>query len=446
MCSFFSQTHSKGLLTRVQKAEHDGHNVQDKLCKTIAKISEVNVTEFINATIALTDMNFVISDIQSFFNKFTKCLSFEKANGVSAINNINTLMYQLNTYVIPGFNAINNSAPVLAAVFGADNAVVVNRIFTSVNQTMNSTLSTLMSIQSGFQAAIAQGVTIDRSNIQNYYSVKDFERLILNMEDLIKQIRILLKVVDGFAASADIVDSIVDVVEKSSNSLSRPFRKALRDFDLTITSVKTQHDSLTEKSIGQMVRRAAEMNVLLGGSFFDNVNISNAKIQFNQAVSTISLALFQASDSFYSALYDFETNIKSNATVAMSNSSSLLANVTSFLAVQSGLKGTTAVKCLGEGTHGENLVKSFVDEFMTETRQCLESQQDVATSTHSKLIFKKQDVELNFLGAADAICGCVGTGDADAIVMTQTCIATVRYQFFSTSIRSVNSNNLILIA
>lgn len=425
MCSFFSDSHSKGLLKRVQKAEQDGHDVQDKLCKTIAKISEVNVTEFINASISLTDMHFVISDIQTFFNKFIKCLSFEKTSGVSAINNINTLLYQLNTYVIPGFNTINNTAPVLAVVFGADNAVVVNRIFMSVNQTLNSTLFTLMKIQSGFETAIAQGVIIDRSNIQNFYNTKDCESLMQNMEDLTKQIRILLKIVDGFSASAEIVNSIVHVIERTTNSFSRPFRKTLRDFDLTISSVKVQHDSLTEKSIGEMVRRAAEMNVLIGESYFDNVNISNAKTLFNKDVSSISLAFLQTSDWYYSALYDFETNIKTNATVAMSNSSALLANVTSFLSVQSGLKGTTAVKCLGEDTHGEKLVKSFVDEFMTEVRQCLESQQDVATSTHSKLIFKKQDVELNFLGAADAMCGCVETGDANSILKTETCIGKV---------------------
>jgi hypothetical protein len=427
---FYSMPQSKQLIETAHSSKKFGQDIIYKVTDTIQNIASINNTAFVNATGSLSELVYLMSTLDTYHNYFVDTLRLPLISGSALIQSINRLLFQLNTYVIPTLTKISATAAPIAAVFGDDNAFVINKTLGIMTISYNNTISLYTKYKVRIETALANGELIDNSNIFQYISSSDGGYIISNTTEIDNQMSSLAKIITGFNLVSQTMKSITNTIESTVQDTRFSYKKASLNFELSVISEQSKHVLATDKMIASLVEKTAIMNVKIQNSpISSSINVTLARQSLNKDISKISLDFNQASDYFLIALNEFEIAIKANASMAAVNTSKLIESVNLFVATEIGKKGTTGIKCLEKDSNGEKLVKRFVAEVVSNATNCLANQTALVTNTSSLVLFKKEDIQLNFMGASDLMCGCLPDNslfDADSYKSSIECLEKVR--------------------
>lgn len=424
---------SRRMIDLALSSKKFGEEITNKVVDAIVNIASLNDTVFINATSSLSDLVYLMKALDTYQDNFVDTLQLSVITGNGVITNINRLLSQLTTYVVPSLAKINATGAPIAAVFGDDNAFVLTKVVSNLDITYSNTINLYNQSKARIQAGLANGDIIDNANIFQYVSVSDMGSIIGNTTEIDKQMGNLKTIINGFSSVSQTIKSITNAIDSTVQDTRFSFKRSSRNFELTVISEQSKHVLATDEMIASLIKKTADMNVKIQTSPVSNsVNVTLARQLFNENIGFISLHFVYASYLFLTALNEYEIAIKSNASVSAVSTTALIETVKLFVATEIGKKGTTGIKCLQKESSGEKLVKKFVADVIGNATNCLANQTNLVTSTSSKILFKKEDVQLNFLGASEKLCGCLpnpGTFDADSFKSSVECFDKVSLSF-----------------
>lgn len=410
----------------MKRSRQTSHEITAKIIDITGDIGKLNITSFVNATNSLTDMQFSFEDIKTFYDKFEKCIKTRDINGQSVVRSIDVVLYQLETYVLPGFLAINNTGANIAAVFGMNNGVVISNVVTAINTTFNSTFTLLTSIRDGFSQAVDEGVDITTDNIRNYYNETLVKALTADLAEIEHQSKLLLNIVTGLDEVSDIVNDITSTIIRTKRTTSEQIQKVMREYQLTTNNVAIQMQISSSELILQVAKKYVTLLNMLTSRFYDSKQISEFRQLFSAELANITLNLNSISNSFVSGWFaDLDKNITSTQEILATNVTVMITNITEFYATQAAIHGQSSVKCLAENSDGKMAVKSLIKKRLSGISKCYEQQMSRSVQMQSLVVFRMEDIVLNAKGFSDTICKCVKEDDSSTVDEVVACIQPV---------------------
>lgn len=415
------------VLLGIQNASSAANSVSPNLCKVSKTVLKIPTEEFKDASEALSNINFFVMDIGNFYSSFLNCLN-DQTSAVMAgttIRNIQYLVYQLQTYVIPGSQGISENAEAIGNVFGSDNTDIIKTLADSAKSSYEKMVVNLKQISDDFKEATENGVEITNSNARGYVNTTVLASISSILRDLTLTTTNFNIVVQGFTVVTSQIESVASDMQTSAAATTDTFAAAVRAFSLTINNSKKRFTTRTDVNIMSTVFAFHDFENVLTNTFIEESEMRTQRDLTREYYTNISAALFNDNSYFQKMMLDFDLEFTDLITEARKESDKKIAELTGQVASIAAKSRGSASKCVGKTAQGPAEIAQVMSYFRNASNTCIQNQINVTIQAQTLKTFINEDVVLNFMGAADELCKCVIKGDKNVNERSKTCVQNV---------------------
>lgn len=383
--------------------------------------------EFVNATQALSNLVYNLRDVESFYNNFLNCLNDQEATATAGttIRNIQYLIYQIQTYVIPGADSIKSNAEAIGLVFGLDNNEVFETFADSYTMNFGAMVDSLKVVAADFQVAVDSGIEITLTNFKSYVNTTVLRQIASIFRDLTQAARNLDTVVTGFSAVTVQIESVSAGMQASAAKTTDAFAQAIRTFSLTVNNAKKRFTTRTDVNIMSVVVSLADFENVLSNTFLEDSEMRDQRDLTREYFTNISAVFFSDNSFFQKTLIDFESNFTTLVKNARIENDATFANLTAQVVEVAARSRGSASKCFSTTSAGPAAIAQIMGFYRNASVACIQNQINVTIQSQTLKTFINEDVVLNWIGAADELCSCTVLGDKNVNQESKKCVENV---------------------
>lgn len=402
--------HAKRLSKVVNKASTTIAQFDSSLCQVITTVHKFDSESYVEAGKALTDIEYLFQDLQAFYDSFLNCLNNQSETQTSSqsYRSIDNLVYQLEVYIISGFeDKLGGAASKLGAVFGDNVASIITKISSQYVEELTVVKSSLEILSENFETISELGseLTIDIIAAEiNVTALNDIITAFKDIVDTSNQVTTITVALVTITTTLDVVTSSISVVETNSTGM---ISKANYELDRAVQGARklfTKGILTYQSSIDDAF---AEFTLITSMKFTGDADIQVSRGKVDMFQISINQVLETISDSFVTM---FKDNLSAMSMQIQTLKDSVTAStqmVTDFLAQVVAMNSGNFVKCFGPSTNNSVIGLQLIQALGQNASTCISAQQNISLESQSLMSFIVEDVLLNVEGAADQMCGCM---------------------------------------
>lgn len=420
---------AKELSSAINKASTAIEQFASSQCQLVKTLLKFNTDNYISAGNAMTDVEFMIQDLQAFYSSFLTCLNNQNESSTTAasMQNIANLIYQLDTYVFTGLTKLTASATVLGAVFGEKVPPVITALseqFTKELEIVKKSLETLMA---NFKAIIEAGNDITVESLAVDISTTAITDMITAFKDITVSSQQMSFIINGFIKITTILDTVQSSVEVVKTNSTGTIKKAEYELEIISQASKTAFTKNILTQITSVSDAFAEFNLLASNLFTGDADATEFRGIVDSFVIEIKAVFEKASDSFTTIINASLKTMEEQIITLRKTVEESTTLVKSFLAEAVLMSSGNFIKCLGPDSNNSVVALQLIQALGMNSSSCITVQQNVSMKAQSLMTFIVEDVVLNVGGAADKLCGCSVGGGKKNVDKSKTCIKKVNF-------------------
>lgn len=411
----------------IKNSSAAGANVTAKLCVVTKTILKFSIPDFVSGSQALSNLVYNLRDVESFYSNFLNCLNDQAATATAGmtIRNIQYLIYQIQTYVIPGADNIKSNAEAIGLVFGSDNTEVFETFADSHSRNFGTMVDHLKVVAADFQVAVDSGIEITLSNFKSYVNTTVLQQITSIFRDLTQAAKNLDTVVSGFTTVTVQIESVSADMQANAATTTDAYSQAIRTFSLTVNNAKKRFTTRTDVNIMSVVVSLADFENVLSNTFLDDSDMRDQRDLTREYFTNISAVFFSDNSFFQKTLLDFESNFTTLVTNARIENDANFAKLTAEVVELTAKSRGSASKCFSKTADGPMKIAQVMKYYRDASVACIQNQINVTIQSQTLKTFINEDVVLNWMGAADELCGCVVKGDKNVNQESKDCVENV---------------------
>lgn len=410
------------------EASEAGGNVTEKVCVVTKTLLKFHMDDFVDGTKALSNLVYNMRDVESFYTNFLNCLNDQAvtATAGTTVRNIQYLIYQIQTYVIPGSENIKLTAKDIGHVFGRQNTAVFETFADAYENLFKRMVKQLKIVCEDFtQAHDAQHLEITKENLNSYVNTMVLKKITNIFRDLEQASRNLDTVVSGFTVVTETLETASAAMQVNAAATTDAFAQQQRALSLTLNNAKKRFTARTDVNIMSVVVSLADFETVLTSAFNEDNALIDSRNQARELFTQISGALFSDNTVYQNAINEYETGlIKAIFKARKSNEKNYEDFVADVIKMAAKSRGSAA-RCFGADSSGIMEINQIMKFYREAAVNCIDGQVNVTTQSQTLKTFINEDVVLNWMGAADELCGCIVKGDKLVNENSRKCVADV---------------------
>jgi hypothetical protein len=416
----------------LKAASAAGSKLSDNVCNVTKTILKISSPEFANASTALSNLNFNFMDIANFYANMLNCLSDQATPLAStSIRNLNHLIYQLQTYVIPGAKSINDHASAIGNVFGSDNTDIIQLHAKESIKHFEAMIEVLRTLVADFKVVVDNGIEITNSSARSFVNATVLVRCATILTEITVTTTHLSTVVSGFTNVTASIESVSSDLQTSAAATSQAFAAAARAFSLTINNSKGRFLTRTDVNIMSVVVALSDFETVLSNIFVDDDKMRNQRDLAREYYANITNALFNDNLFFQTLMLEFDRSFTENLDIARKESEKAISELTVTVSALAAKSRKSSATCFGKNSVGVAEILKVMEFYRNASSFCIQNQINVTIQAQTLKTFINEDVVLNFLGASDELCGCLKKDDKVVNEKSRQCVKDVRNQLLT---------------
>lgn len=398
------------------------------ICKTVKATLKFDKDSYKAASEALTDLEYVFSDINGFYSNFLNCLNDqnETATGVTTVRNLEILMYQLEIYVVTGIEQkLSGSADVLGQVFGEKTKDIITSISDSFREEFSKIKVNIETIRNSFQAIIDSGSEITIESINATLSESSFTEMVASFSKIETTSMQVSEVFANFATVTATLEKITSVVQSTKSNSTAMVNKADYNLDITVQASKKMFSNNTLKLESSIEESFSKFYEVAAVQFTGDSDVQESRTQVEQLVTEITSHFDEMSKAFTLIFTQSFTEFTRQITVMRDTVSTSTKQVTDYLADAVAQNSGSYSKCLAPEGNNSKMATALVEALGMNSSLCIAQQTNVSLVAQSLMTFIAEDVVLNLNGTSDRLCGCAVKGDSKVLERSKRCFKRV---------------------
>lgn len=419
---------TKDLSAEINKCSTAIQQFTPNLCTLVKTTLKTNRPEFQDAGNALTDIQYLFEDIQSFYGSFLSCLNEqnETSTAKSVISELNNLIYQLDVYIITVIDGkLASSVDAIGTVFGDKVKDVIIKIAAHFSEEFGSIKTSLGTLVTNFQAIVDSGGEISATTIATDFDLTPLNEMITafkNIYDTSLQINVVMK---GFVTIINVLDKATTAVKVTESVSKEMVKKSSYEMDTSIQAARSMFSKNVLQST-QLVTDAFSAFFTLSSTIFPgDVDIQMSRAIVDTFMLAINDALESTSDAMINTFSQELTALTTEITALKQTVSDSTAQVTDFLATSVKTNSASFITCLAVNSTNSKLSLALVASLGVDSSKCISAQSNVSLDASSLMTFIVEDVVLNVGGIANKLCGCSVNGGIKAVEKSKMCIDAI---------------------
>lgn len=398
------------------------------LCKVIQTTVKFDSDEFKRAGQALTDMEYLFADMQSFYDSFLNCLNNQnESQPISAsVNIVQNLIYQLDVYILTGIDAkLAGAAGPLGIVFGENVKIVIETIASQFTEEITIVKTSLETLTENFITLIESGSEITSESLSSDLNATAITDMITAFKDITVTSTQMSVIITGLVKITSTLDTVTTAVGIAENNATGTITKANYELDISIQASRkifTKNILRYESEINDAFGEFFALSSLL---FTGDADIQESRGKVDEFVIEINGIFDSISERFVEI---FTVNLSAVQAQIQSIKESVAASaqmVTDYLSESVAMNSGSFTKCFGPSSKNSVVAQQLIKTLGMNATSCIAAQVNVSLQAQSLMTFIVEDVVLNVKGAADKLCGCSVKGGKKDNEKTKKCIKKV---------------------
>ena len=376
----------------------------------------------------MTDLGYIYADIDGFYTNFLTCLNDQNdtVTAITTIQNIQVLLYQLDTYVITGIEQkLDSSAGVLGRVFGDKTRQIIEQIAMTSRMEFAKIKDDLTNIRDNFKAISDSGAEVTVESINATVSGEVFTLMIESFAKIETVTTQATEVFGNFAAVTETLENVTASVQTTKAGAAALVGRTEYALDITVQASKKMFSNNTLKLQADMEESFSKFYETAAMQFTGDADVQEARRRVETLVSEIN-SVFDADGNRFSLITsenfkDFSAHIKS----VKEGMTKKTKEVTDYLAEAVADNSGSYSKCLSaEGNNSKNAA-SLIENLGKNSSLCVAQQINTTMVAQFTATYISQDVVLNFNGTSDRLCSCAVKGDKKVEDKSKRCMLRV---------------------
>lgn len=386
-----------------------------------------------DATKALTDLVYNLRDIEHFYVDFLTYLNDQKTTVTAGttVRNLNHLIFQIQTYVLPGIDNIKDTAHAIGHFFGHPNTHVFETFAETSERGFRKMAKQLKKLSHDFHK-VEHHLEITKLNLLSVVDTEVLDKIIIIARDLTQNNLNLDTVVAGFTVVTETIETASDSMYKFQADTIDAYSQELRTFSLTVTNSKKRFTARTDINIMSIVVSLADFETVLANAktLIGSRRLGDHRDIVREYYTNISAVLFADNTYYQTMLSEYEEKLSKEIYEARKDNDKdfeeFLEDVVNMAAKSRG----SAARCFSPDSPGMTEIEQIMTYYRESALKCIEGQINVTIQSQTLKTFINEDVVLNWMGAADELCGCIKQGDKQVSDETKHCVHHVS-KFYS---------------
>lgn len=399
--------------------------------------------EYVKAGNALTDIEYLFDDVQGFYSSFLFCLNEqnETQSADTSVRNIENLIYQLEIYIITGFDEkLGGAADTLGAVFGENVKSVITLISAQYTEEFTVIKESLETLRDNFQVILESGSEVTAESLSSDLNATALTDMIIAFKNVAFTSTQTATIVIGFIKITATLDTASTSIQTIQSISTEMITKANYELDISIQASRklfTKNMMTYQSSVSDAFGEFIALSSML---FTGDQDIQDARGKVDVFVIEINGVFEEISDMFVTIFKDNLSQMAMQIQMLKDSVATSTKEVTDFLAETVATNSASFVKCFGPSSNNSVIAMQLIQTLGINSSQCISSQTNVSLQAQSLMSFIVEDVVLNVKGAADQLCGCSVKGGKKDLEKSKDCIKEVfgRKKAFASTKRVVS--------
>lgn len=377
---------------------------------------------------ALTDLGYIYADIDGFYSNFLNCLNDQNdtVTAITTVQNIQVLLYQLETYVITGIEQkLDSSAGVLGRVFGDKTREIIEQISITSRTEFAEIRDDLTNIRDNFKAISDSGAEVTAESINATVSSEAFTKMLESFSKIETVTTQATEVFGNFAAVTETLETVTASVQTTKSGAAAIVGRTEYALDITVQSSKKMFSNNTLKLQADMEESFSKFYEAAAMQFTGDVEVQEARRRVEILVSEIT-SVFDSNGQRFNLIVsenfkEFSAHIKS----LKEGMTRKTKQVTDFLAEAVADNSGSYSKCLAKDGNNSKMATALIENLGKTSSLCVAQQINTTMVAQFMTTYVSQDVVLNFNGTSDRLCSCAVKGDKKVQDKSKRCMLRV---------------------
>ena len=412
------------LSAAVDAASKSITNYTADICNIVKTSNKFNTNDFTAATQSLTDFSYLYESVTTFYNSFQNCLNNLTAeNAQTSARSIDNLIYQIDTYILTGFEKLKFSATGLENVYGPAMGGSTIKISELSIERFTRVKNDLKTFSDKFMGIFNSRGSIATSDID----LVVLADLIAALKDLSTIGAQVGRIISGVTAITNALNTAITAVQATQANATMAMTARTQLLDTATEAAKSQFADMILKAESNLTKTFEEWKNLTIKLFVGDLLVLEQRGKVDLFVVTVLGPLRTLSDSYITS---FLVSFVATAVEIDKLKSTIKASidaVTGFFAGSADVGNGAIATCLGNGTAFIKRSTEIIGNLGAQGTTCIAQQESTAARALTLMTQAVDDILADAGGAADALCGCSVAGSVTNRNSSVDCMSKVRF-------------------